>query len=83
MHESLGQQFNYLQAIMDVAKKIYITVTVDHVNETILPGDNLTFSREVDKVTVSSLLVRKIVYNLERQTTQFCGDGTITPFERT
>ena len=83
MHDSLGQQLNYLQAILDVQKKLYITVTVDHVNETILPGDNLTFSREVDKVTVSSLLVRKIVYDLNLQTTQFCGDGVITPFERT
>ena len=83
MHDSLGQQLNYLQAILDVQKKLYITVTLDHINEDILPGDNLSFSREIDKVTVSSLLVRKIVYDLNLQTTQFCGDGTITPFERT
>jgi len=83
MHDSLGQQLNYLQAILDVQKKLYITVTLDHINEDILPGDNLSFSREIDKVTVSSLLVRKIVYDLNLQTTQFCGDGVITPFERT
>ena len=83
MHDSLGQQLNYLQAILDVQKKLYITVTLDHINEDILPGDNLSFSREIDKVTVSSLLVRKIVYDLNLQTTQFCGDGLITPFERT
>jgi len=83
MHDSLGQQLNYLQAILDVQKKLYITVTLDHINEDILPGDNLSFSRENDKVTVSSLLVRKIVYDLNLQTTQFCGDGLITPFERT
>ena len=83
MHDSLGQQLNYLQAILDVQKKLYITVTLDHINEDILPGDNLSFSREIDKVTVSSLLVRKIVYDLNLQTTQFCGDATITPFERT
>jgi hypothetical protein len=83
MHDSLGQQLSYLQAILDVQKKLYITVTLDHINEDILPGDNLSFSREIDKVTVSSLLVRKIVYDLNLQTTQFCGDGTITPFERT
>ena len=82
MHDSLGQQLTYLQSIMDVAKKIYITVTVDFINETILPGDNLSFSREIDKLTVSSLLVRKIIYNLDRQTTQFCGDGTISMFEK-
>jgi hypothetical protein len=83
MHDSLGQQLNYLQAILDVQKKLYITVTLDHINEDILPGDNVSFSREIDKVTVSSLLVRKIIYDLNLQTTQFCGDGTITPFERT
>ena len=83
MHDSLGQQLNYLQAILDVQKKLYITVTLDHINEDILPGDNLSFSREIDKVTVSSLLVRKIVYDLNLQTTQFCGDGVISPFERT
>jgi hypothetical protein len=82
MHESLGQQLNYLQAILDVEKKLYITVTVDNINETILPGDNLSFSREIDKVTVSSLLVRKIIYDMNQQTTQFCGDGTISMFER-
>ena len=82
MHDSLGQQLNYLQSIMDVAKKIYITVTGDFINDTILPGDNLSFSREIDKLTVSSLLVRKIIYNLDRQTTQFCGDGTISMFEK-
>ena len=42
MHDSLGQQLNYLQAILDV-QKLYITVTLDHINEDILPGDNLLF----------------------------------------
>ena len=60
MHDSLGQQLNYLQAILDVQKKLYITVTLDHINEDILPGDNLSFSREIDKVTVSSLLVERL-----------------------
>jgi hypothetical protein len=83
MHESLGQQLTYLEAILDVEKKLYITVTVDNINEDILPGDNLSFSREIDKVTVSSLLVRKIIYDMNQQTTQFCGDGTISMFERT
>ena len=82
MHESLGQQLTYLEAILDVEKKLYITVTVDNINETILPGDNLSFSREIDKLTVSSLLVRKIIYDMNQQTTQFCGDGTISMFER-
>tara|TARA_R100001530_G_scaffold37114_2_gene28867 strand:+ start:929 stop:2584 length:1656 start_codon:yes stop_codon:yes gene_type:complete len=82
MHDSLGQQLAYLQSILDVQKKIYLTVTVDHINETILPGDNLSFSREIDKITVSSLLVRKIIYDMNRQTTQFCGDGTVSMFER-
>ena len=82
MHDSLGQQLNYLQAILDVQKKLYITVTLDHINEDILPGIIFLFpgNRQGD---VSSLLVRKIVYDLNLQTTQFCGDGVITPFERT
>ncbi len=64
-------------------KKIEISVTVDNVNVTILPGDNLTFTREPDKISVNQLLVRSINYDLNEQTTKFTGDGTITLLEKT
>ena len=62
---------------------MYLTVTLDNINTSILPGDNLNFTREVDKVTVNQLLVRKIIYDLNKQETTFCGDGTITLLEKT
>jgi hypothetical protein len=71
-----------LTSILDVEKKIYLTVTVDNINTTILPGDNLTFTRNNDKVTVDQLLVRKIIYDLNSQKSTFCGDGTITLIEK-
>jgi len=83
MHDRTGQQLNYLQAILDVEKKITISVTLDNVNTSILPGDNLNFTREVDKITVNQLLVRKIQYDLNNQQTTFEGDGTITLIEKT
>ena len=83
MHDQVGQQLNFLEAILDVEKKINISVTLNNLNTTILPGDNLNFTREVDKVTCNQLLVRKIIYDLARQETTFEGDGTITSLEQT
>ena len=83
IHDQTGQQLNYLQAILDVEKKINVTVTLDNINTSILPGDNLNFTREVDKITVNQLLVRKISYDLNSQQTTFEGDGTITLLEKT
>ena len=83
VHDQTGQQLNYLQAILDVEKKITISVTLDNINTSILPGDNLNFTREVDKITVNQLLVRKIQYDLNSQQTTFEGDGTITLIEKT
>ena len=83
MHDSTGQQLKYLESILDVEKKINISVTLNNLNTTILPGDNLNFTREVDKVTCNQLLVRKIIYDLNRQETTFAGDGSITSLERT
>jgi hypothetical protein len=82
VHDSTGQQLNYLTSILEVEKKIYLTVTLDNINTTILPGDNLTFTRNNDKVTVDQLLVRKIIYDLNSQKSTFCGDGTITLIEK-
>lgn len=82
MHDQTGQQLNYLTSILDVEKKIEISVTLDNVNTTILPGDNLTFTREPDKISVNQLLVRSIDYDLNEQTTKFTGDGTITLIEK-
>ena len=83
IHDQTGQQLNYLQAILDVEKKINVSVTLDNINTSILPGDNLNFTREVDKITVNQLLVRKIQYDLNSQQTTFEGDGTITLIEKT
>ena len=83
MHDALGQQLNYLQAILDNKKKLKITVTIDNINKDILPGDNLNFTREQDQVTCNQLLVREIHYDLNNQTTKFVGDGTITLLETT
>ena len=83
MHDQTGQQLQYLLSILNIEKKMYLTVTLDNINTSILPGDNLNFTREVDKVTVNQLLVRKIIYDLNKQQTTFCGDGTITLLEKT
>ena len=83
MHDSLGQQFNYLQAILDNQKKMNITVAVDSVKTDIMPGDNINFTKSVDKLTCDQCLVREIIYDLNRQRTTFIGDGTITLMETT
>jgi hypothetical protein len=83
MHDALGQQLNYLQAILDNRKKLKISVTIDQINKDILPGDNLNFTRVQDNVTCNQCLVREIHYDLNNQRTKFVGDGTITLLEKT
>ena len=83
MNDRMEAQVQFLQAILDANSKPKVSVTIDSVNTTIMPGDNLTFTERLAPVTVSSLLVRGITYNLANAETTFFGDATITVVEKT
>jgi len=83
MHDAIGQQNNYLNAILDNTKKLTISCRIDNINSTIKPGDNLNFTKSEDNITCNQFLVREIDYDLNNQTTNFVGDGTITLLETT
>ena len=83
MHDAIGQQNNYLNAILDNTKKLSITVKIDSINSTIKPGDNLNFTKTVDNITCNQMLIREISYDLNNEQTTFIGDGTITLMETT
>jgi len=76
-------QKQYLEAILTNRIKPVLSVAVDNIKTTILPGDNLTFTQANAPVTVSSLLVRAITYDLAQERTIFNGDATITILETT
>ena len=81
MADRIAAQQNYLDAILTSKKKSKVSVRIDSVNRTIKPGDNLTFTERDAPVTVSSLLVRGITYDLQQEETTFFGDATITTIE--
>ena len=81
MADRIAAQQNYLDAILTSKKKSKVSVRIDSVNRTIKPGDNLTFTEKDAPVTVSSLLVRGITYDLQQEETTFFGDATITTIE--
>ena len=81
MADRFGAQETYLDAILANQIKTQVSLTVDSINKSIKPGDNLTFTERDAPVTVSSLLVRGITYDLSREETTFSGDATITKIE--
>ena len=81
MADRIAAQQNYLDAILNSKKKSKVSVRIDSVNRTIKPGDNLTFTERDAPVTVSSLLVRGITYDLQQEETTFFGEATITTIE--
>ena len=81
MADRYAAQESFLDAILANKKKTQVTLTVDSINKAIKPGDNLTFTERDAPVTVSSLLVRGITYDLAREETTFSGDATITKIE--
>ena len=81
MADRIAAQQNYLDAILTSKKKSKVSVKIDSVNRTIKPGDNLNFTERDAPVTVSSLLVRGITYDLQKEETTFFGDATITKIE--
>jgi len=83
MNDRMEAQVQFLQAILDANSKPKVSVTIDSINASILPGDNLTFTEIDAPVTVSSLLVRAINYDLENAQTTFTGDATISIVEET
>jgi hypothetical protein len=83
MNDRMEAQVQFLQAILDANSKPKVSVTIDSINASILPGDNLTFTEIDAPVTVSSLLVRAINYDLGKAQTTFTGDATITIVEET
>ena len=83
MNDRMEAQVQFLQAILDANSKPKVSVTIDSINASILPGDNLTFTEIDAPVTVSSLLVRAINYDLGNAQTTFTGDATITIVEDT
>ena len=83
MADNLERQTLYLESILASNSKPIVSVTIDNINTSIRPGDNLTFTERLAPVTVSSLLVRQIGYNLGNAQTTFTGDGTITVVEKT
>ena len=83
MNDRMEAQVQFLQAILDANSKPKVSVTIDSINASILPGDNLTFTEIDAPVTVSSLLVRAIIYDLGNAQTTFTGDAVITIVEET
>jgi len=83
MADRYAAQESFLDAILANKKKTQVTLTVDSINKAIKPGDNLTFTERDAPVTVSSLLVRGITYDLARDETTFSGDATVTKIEIT
>jgi len=83
MADRYAAQESFLDAILTNKKKTQVTLTVDSINKAIKPGDNLTFTERDAPVTVSSLLVRGITYDLARDETTFSGDATVTKIEIT
>jgi len=81
MADRYAAQESFLDAILANKKKTQVSLKVDSINKTIKPGDNLTFTERDAPVTVSSLLVRGITYDLAREETTFSGDATITKIE--
>ena len=81
MADRIAAQQNYLDAILTSKKKSKVSVRIDSVNRTIKPGDKLTFTERDAPVTVSSLLVRGITYDLQQEAPTFFGDATITTIE--
>lgn len=81
MADRIAAQQNYLDAILDSKTKSKVSVRIDSINRSIKPGDNLTFTERDAPVTVSSLLVRGITYDLQQEETTFFGDATITTIE--
>ena len=81
MADRYAAQETFLDAILANKIKTQVSLTVDSINKTIKPGDNLTFTERDAPVTVSSLLVRGITYDLASEETTFSGDATITKIE--
>ena len=81
MADRFGAQEAFLDVILANQIKTQVSLIVDSINKTIKPGDNLTFTERDAPVTVSSLLVRGITYDLAREETTFSGDATITKIE--
>jgi len=81
MADRYAAQETFLDAILANKIKTQVSLTVDSINKSIKPGDNLTFTERDAPVTVSSLLVRGITYDLASEETTFSGDATITKIE--
>ena len=81
MADRIAAQQNYLDAILNSKTKSKVSVRIDSINRSIKPGDNLTFTERDAPVTVSSLLVRGITYDLQQEETTFFGHATITTIE--
>ena len=83
MNDRMEAQVQFLQAILDANSKPIVSVTIDSINPDIRPGDNLTFTERLAPVTVSSLLVRGIHYDLGSAETTFTGNAVLTIVEKT
>lgn len=74
---------DYMTAMLEEANKLQITLTLQGIQRDYTFGDALTFTEISAPVTVSSLIIREISYNLDTETTTFKGVGTVTKRELT